>query len=259
MTTRSLRNIRTASVIHRYSTASHLLMLVQELDFLMESSVITPERLAGIISLLPDQASTAAREVEFSQLSPAPTEAVPSMASPLPPFVTPSPQPSENYSDEKRQNPFPAPQQQQQPPPPPAYSHRYAQPLAFATAMYAYTPTDAGDLGLLPNDRVCVVEYTNGDWWKGRSVRTGLEGIFPAKYVTLDQGGSPSPLPSPAPPQPTYGNVPLEVSQGGPAPASPAPPGRIETHGKRFGKKLGDAAIFGAGASIGSKIVNTVF
>lgn len=29
--------------------------------------------------------------------------------------------------------------------------------------------------------------------------------------------------------------------------------------GKKFGKKLGNAAVFGAGATLGSKIVNGIF
>lgn len=48
------------------------------------------------------------------------------------------------------------------PPPPPSYS---AEPpvLSIATALYAYTPTDAGDLALQPNDRVQVLEHMNND------------------------------------------------------------------------------------------------
>jgi hypothetical protein len=34
---------------------------------------------------------------------------------------------------------------------------------------------------------------------------------------------------------------------------------KMGEHGKKFGKKLGNAAIFGAGATIGSNIVNSIF
>lgn len=34
---------------------------------------------------------------------------------------------------------------------------------------------------------------------------------------------------------------------------------KLEEHGKKFGKKMGNAAIFGAGATIGSNIVNGIF
>ena len=65
-------------------------------------------------------------------------------------------------------------------------------------------------------------------------------------------------------PQPTpsaeYGNMQLAVSQSG---SEMQPGGRkyskLEENGKKFGKKMGNAAIFGAGATIGSNIVNGIF
>jgi len=36
-------------------------------------------------------------------------------------------------------------------------------------------------------------------------------------------------------------------------------PGKGGEMGKKFGKKLGNAAIFGAGATIGGNIVNSIF
>lgn len=57
-----------------------------------------------------------------------------------------------------------------------------------------------------------------------------------------------------------YGNMPLQVTQSG---STPGPDGRkysmLEEQGKKFGKKMGNAAIFGAGATIGSNIVNGIF
>lgn len=49
-------------------------------------------------------------------------------------------------------------------PPPPAYASAPPAPAALctATALYAYQPTDAGDLALQANDRVQVTEYMNG-------------------------------------------------------------------------------------------------
>lgn len=35
--------------------------------------------------------------------------------------------------------------------------------LSVASALYAYTPTDTGDLALQPNDRVQVLEHMNAD------------------------------------------------------------------------------------------------
>lgn len=51
------------------------------------------------------------------------------------------------------------------PPPqmaPPAYP-QVPPILSLASALYAYTPTDAGDLALQPNDRVQVIEHMNDD------------------------------------------------------------------------------------------------
>jgi hypothetical protein len=36
-------------------------------------------------------------------------------------------------------------------------------------------------------------------------------------------------------------------------------PSKTQQYGKKFGKKMGNAAIFGAGATIGSNIVNSIF
>jgi hypothetical protein len=59
----------------------------------------------------------------------------------------------------------------------------------------------------------------------------------------------------------SYGNLPLQVSQTGGS--AVGPDGRkyskLEEQGKKFGKKMGNAAIFGAGATIGSNIVNGIF
>ena len=145
--------------------------------------------------------------------------------------------------------------------PPPAYPTPPAAPagppaLAYASAMYQYNAQDAGDLALMPNDKIVVTEYMNNEWWKGRNERTGQEGIFPASYVHREEKAMvPAP---PLTPQPSnYGNMPLDVSNG--AASQPQQPSKTEQNGKKFGKKLGNAAIFGAGATIGGKIVNGIF
>lgn len=129
--------------------------------------------------------------------------------------------------------------------------------LTHASALYAYQPTDARDLAIVPNDRIAVTEFTNAEWWKGRSERTGQEGIFPRSYVRVEEKVIPA-MPSPSG---NYGNAPLEVSQGGSAPvqAQNGQPSKGAEMGKKFGKKLGNAAIFGAGATMGADIVNSIF
>ena len=124
------------------------------------------------------------------------------------------------------------------PPAPPAYSQ--APFLGTATALYAYNGPDAGDLALLANDRISVLEHMNPDWWKGRNERTGLEGIFPSNYVQMvDEKHHIVPMTIPA--TPDHAGTTSPMGQVG-----AAPEGKVQTQGKKFGKKLGNAAIFGA-------------
>jgi len=138
-------------------------------------------------------------------------------------------------------------------PAPPAYNMQPSMPpLSHAVAMYAYKGEDAGDLDLQPNDHIAVTEYMNAEWWKGKSSRTGREGIFPRSYVRVEEekmmaNGTGN----------DYGNMPLQTSGMGNGEGHV--PGKGQEMGKKFGKKLGNAAIFGAGASIGSNIVNSIF
>ena len=84
-----------------------------------------------------------------------------------------------------------------------------------------------------PNDHVTVTEYMNAEWWKGKSSRTGREGIFPRSYVKVIEK-APQNMGN------NYGNAPLEVSQMGNGEGRV--PSKGEEMGKKFGKKLGNAA-----------------
>lgn len=46
--------------------------------------------------------------------------------------------------------------------PPPSYISS-SPILCMASALYAYAPTDGGDLALQPNDRIQVIEHMNND------------------------------------------------------------------------------------------------
>jgi hypothetical protein len=130
----------------------------------------------------------------------------------------------------------------------------------------------------------------NPEWWLGKNMRTGSEGIFPVSYVRVQEramGGfdGASDYPNPHypqqkanaggyPGQPQY--QPQTMSQGPPAPGTSnpynnaVPPmgvaeqpvdgkhGKESEMGKKFGKRLGNAAIFGAGATLGSDLVNAI-
>lgn len=66
-----------------------------------------------------------------------------------------------------------------------------------------------------------------------------MEGIFPRSYVNVIDEKATGPPPS------SYGNLPLEVSQSGSSPGPVGPDGKqhskFEQHGKKFGKKMGNA------------------
>ncbi|KKK12112.1 hypothetical protein ARAM_003201 [Aspergillus rambellii] len=234
MTNRSLRTVRA------------------ELEFLADASVITPQQLSSILSQLPNQGerSVSAPPPQPSPVQPAPV--VQTLPSPTP-YSPPTAQFANTSLNEKTSYQQPPPQQHYTPPPP-AYPQAPTV-LSVASALYAYTPTDAGDLALQPNDRVQVLEHMNADWWRGRNERTNLEGIFPRSYVNvLNEKAVASP-----PPPSSYGNMPLEVSQSGSGAPAEEKKSKFEEQGKKFGKKMGNAAIFGAGATIGSNIVNSIF
>ena len=90
--------------------------------------------------------------------------------------------------------------------------------------------------------RIQIRANISSTGWRGRNERTGMEGIFPRSYVNvIDEK---PPISSPAPTN--YGNMPLEVSQGGPSstPSDPNQKSKFEEGGKKFGKKLGNAGMF---------------
>lgn len=102
---------------------------------------------------------------------------------------------------------------------------------------------------MIPHDKIAILEFMNADWAKGRSDRTGQEGIFPRSYVNiieekaanggLGTGEKANGLGMAPPPGSgnNYGNMPLDVSQGG----SNKEPSKANEQGKKFGKKLGNA------------------
>lgn len=166
--------------------------------------------------------------------------------------------------------------------PPPGLPRRNAKPVvAQARALYAYAASDGRDLSFEKDEAIAVHERLNQDWWLGQNLRTGQEGIFPRTYVLEDPDYKAAPAPAPYA-QPQYGYPP--GPQGPPAQQSPysssVPPmavadggqpaqggggggsggdSKVGGYGKKFGKKLGNAAIFGAGATIGGNIVNSIF
>lgn len=135
--------------------------------------------------------------------------------------------------------------------PPPAYSHApIAATLATAVALYEYTPSDSGDLAIMPKDRISITEFMNADWAKGRNERTCAEGIFPRSYVEIvdhNEKSTTHAMPQPQHPHPSnYGNMPLDVSQSGSNSTSTTggKDGKLSQNANKFGKKLGNASKF---------------
>lgn len=204
---------------------------MQELEFLTDASVINPQQLASLLSQLPEQTVLHA-PITSPVATLAPQSHVP---------VSPPTQQLANVALNEKQGNLYQPSPSPSPLPPPAYAATPA--IATASALYEYTPTDAGDLAILPNDRILITEFMNADWAKGRNERTGAEGIFPRSYVSIVEEKKQVPPPLPA--QSNYGNVPYDVAQAGSsANSGPGRESKMAANGKKFGKKMGNAGMF---------------
>ncbi|USW53854.1 Putative SH3 domain-containing protein [Septoria linicola] len=229
-----------------------------ELEYLCDASVISPQTLNDLLQKIPSQTALHA-PISVGALPSAVEAARAQQVPPTEPMAQLNVHGNGTHNEKSNDFYQPTAFPQPAPPaynaaPPPAANWP---PLAQATALYAYSSTDAGDLELQPGEVVLVSEYMNAEWWKGKSQKTGREGIFPRSYVKVDEkaaqpGGPPAPDYSN-----NYGNAPLETSQMGNGEGKV--PGKGQEMGKKFGKKLGNAAIFGAGATIGGNIVNSIF
>lgn len=254
-TNRSIRNIK--NVCNSIpSSATITNTHFQELESLLEKDIITYESYQSIHTLLPAESS-----LNGAPPTPQPAAVQPPTAA-LSNLALNNPPPS--YHQTTAAAPPALPTRSTPAPAPPTKPI-----IAHAKSLYAYNATDARDVGFERGDAVAVYEYMNADWWMGRNERTGHEGIFPRSYVetvadpynsTNEKAGAAA----------AYGGYPAPPAQQNPYNAS-APPmavantngeegsGKAGGMGKKFGKKLGNAAIFGAGATIGSNIVNSIF
>jgi hypothetical protein len=263
-------------------------MLVQELEALSERDFITDEQYGTIMSALPSEASL------HNTVLP-----IPGRSSAAASSTSPTPL-SDNFAamSVNDQNPSTAatsvtsntspPSYNQTPAPLPPRNPPRHNEIAHVVALYRYSDPDPRDLNFEPGDHISVTEYCNPDWWQGKNVRSGEEGIFPKNYVRVENTSSPlaqqysnEKAPGymyggPPPQQPMggyYPNQPPQQAPPGPSspydgpvppmaiaeqPASHAPSRGAEM-GKKFGRKLGNAAIFGAGATLGADVVNSIF
>ncbi|KAG5952128.1 hypothetical protein E4U53_001587 [Claviceps sorghi] len=274
-TNRSLRNIKT------------------ELESLLEKGVIDETVFDEIHAALPAESSLSGPlRTSFKSTTSAPAPPTNdngnNVAAPPPPTQQMQ-NLGLNSTEPPRATPSPAPG----PPsydatPAPAVPSRSGKPvLAHVRALYRYAASDNRDVSFEKDDRILVYEYMNQDWWMGQNTRTQQEGIFPRSYVLVEHDELKKAAPFAPVPLP-YGYPPAPAGQGqgqvqGPPPQqnpydSSVPPmavagsgqpaegqqqggegNKVNQYGKKFGKKLGNAAIFGAGATIGGNIVNSIF
>lgn len=161
--------------------------------------------------------------------------------------------------------------------------------VVLAEALYDYAPQQADDLALKTGDKITVLEKLSRDWWRGQVGSN--TGVFPANYVR-ELGAAPPPVPplssasmasstslsappyqekqslppqqqqyyQQQPPQQYYQQQMQPMQQQQPQQVivqQEQPQKKSRMH--QFGSQLGQAAIFGAGATIGSDIVNSIF
>ncbi|KAI1437824.1 SH3 domain-containing protein [Xylaria sp. CBS 124048] len=243
-----------------------LRIIKNELENLLERGAITDHVFDSISNLLPTESSLSGPAPAVARRHSPPPAPVNAMA---------------NLSVQANPSPSPAPPAYNTTGPP-ALPSRAGTPvkpvIARAKALYKYQAADDRDLSFERDDQIAVHEYMNDDWWMGRNERTGAEGIFPKTYVRVDQNEkagfysppaqpvyAPSPTPSNSmyPPPPKAQNPynaqipPVAVAEGGGEDHGGS--SKMSGAGKKIGKKLGNAAIFGAGATIGSNLVNSIF
>ncbi|KAI4596056.1 hypothetical protein KJ359_006348 [Pestalotiopsis sp. 9143b] len=260
------------------ATNKSLRLIKNELEHLLEKGVVDDATFDTIIRTLPNETSLSAATPASrgtSVASPAPSHnpisppvnSMANLAVSSQPATSPAP-PAYHTT-----GPPSLPARNGPPPPPPSKPI-----IAHAKALYKYTAADDRDLSFERDDKIAVFEYMNDDWWMGKNQRTGAEGIFPKNYVEIDQAAEKAgfyapaqpmyaPGPGhqggyPAPPQgqnPYNANVPPMAVAEGSGDQQNAQGGKGSEMGKKFGKKLGNAAIFGAGATLGGNLVNSIF
>ncbi|CAZ81563.1 unnamed protein product [Tuber melanosporum] len=248
VTNRSLRNV------------------ISELEFLADTNVISEAAFRTIIEQLPAAGASSISAATLSPSTPAPGP-VPHTSTPAIPHPTFSPPPSTKTPLSEKYLPI-ATQAPPSPPAPPSYTPT-ALVLSLANAEWAFTGTEKGDLSFKAGDTIEVLEKIKDDWWKGRVAGgNGEIGLFPSSYVKETRvlaGREKPPLPS-LPPRAggsgygSGGNMMTDIAHGNSGQQQQEGGGGVVgKNGEKFGKKLGNAAIFGAGATIGTKIVNGIF
>ncbi|KAG7663083.1 PIN3 [[Candida] subhashii] len=253
-----------------------------ELEFLRDSEVITEALFNRLDSALPQRYQKDSKPWDVDVLNSA------SSGVPTPSPVPQAPPAEVNKVADSLAKTTISPPAYTPPPQP-----QVRKPVGYCVALYDFPAQQAEDLNLIKDDKIAIIEHLSEDWWKGYKNGTDPEkaGVFPSNYVRSiseqefsssysEKASYNAPqynTPPPQQQQPSYGGYaqfPPPSTNYYPPPQQYQPPppqqvqevqpqeqqnNRVEEGAKKFGKKLGNAAIFGAGATIGSNIVNSIF
>lgn len=162
---------------------------------------------------------------------------------------------------------------------PPPYTSSSNENQEYAVAMYNYKPQQPDDMELREGDKILVTEKLSPSWWKGNC--GSKSGIFPSNYVRVlgenEKGSQMMAAPQqqqqiqpqqqqPVYQQPVYQQPAYQQPSQPPAqmvPQQQEQPQQQEGQSSgmmhKFGSKMGNAVIWGAGATIGNDIVNSIF
>ncbi|RPB19981.1 hypothetical protein L211DRAFT_842195 [Terfezia boudieri ATCC MYA-4762] len=230
-----------------------------ELEYLAEARIITADIFRQISSLLPEpaKADTSAFTLPVAAPAPLKRDNIAVVKSCIP---------------EKQQT---IKESQQETPP--SYTPNDPKPPFHCQAAWDYNQppnNKEGDLTFTEGQYILVSRKDNGLWWSGQIIdeHTGQPigdmGLFPVNHVevvdenpiVLEEKKPPLPVRASAS-KPHGKNMMMNVAHGNSnaAPAEDKGKIKLQENGTKFGKKLGNAAIFGAGATIGGKIVSGIF
>jgi len=212
------------------------------IDLLQAQGYLTVEDAANI------QSKLAAATVKTSDKSATPPVSIPQHHIPAPAYQPNPPNP-------------PQPQQ-----PTPSY------PKARVLWAYNEDGREPNDLIMSIGDIIDIVEETNADWWTGRN--RGKQGLFPSNYVQMllpetssfkekphgvpgqtdPSGHPPSQQMNPIDNTPAVNSVGLQPDEG---------QDKKKNKFGKFGNTMAHSAAgglgFGAGAAVGSGIINAIF
>ncbi|KAF8427012.1 hypothetical protein EV426DRAFT_707237 [Tirmania nivea] len=241
--------------------------ILMELEFLAEARIITLDDYKRITALLPDTKvySGAAFTITPQPAPPQTTETLKTAKAPAS-QVTSQIAATFSSTSEKKQTHL------ETAAPPPSYASVNEPTVPFlARALHdfgnhaGYQP---GDLIFLKGTLIRVHKKESLDWWYGQVLDEqhqpiGEMGLFPKTYVKVDYtekvvDSKPS-LPIRNMGENMMANIAHDSGSGSAVPQEEKGKGKLEENGTKFGKKLGNAAIFGAGATIGSKMVSGIF